>query len=146
MSYRVSLARKCLPARALNRDVAFNWELDMALQVKKLGYRIVYEPSAAVDHHSAPRSISGMRTPNYEGVYYSNYNFAYIVMRHFDMFRRLGYIGYTAIVGEEASPGVARLVLLLLERRGLKWQLIKASIRGRLDGAWAGLQAARRTS
>ena len=143
MSYRVSLAKKCLPTRALNHDVAFHWELDMALKIKKLGYRIVYEPGAVVDHHSAPRKISGMRTRNYEGIYYANYNFAYIIMRHFNMFRRLGYIGYTAVFGEETSPGLARLVPLWAMRRGLKWQLISASIRGRLDGARAGLKAAR---
>jgi GT2 family glycosyltransferase len=147
MSYRVSLAKECLPARALNHDVAFHWELDMALKIKKRGYRIVYQPAAAVDHHSAPRKVSGMRTPNYEGIYCGNYNFAYVIMQHFNMLGRLGYIGYTAIVGERASPGVAKLVLLSLERRGLKWQLINASIRGRLDGPRAGLQAARmRTS
>ena len=143
MSYRVSLAKECLPERVLNQNVAFHWELDMALKIKKRGYRIVYDPAAVVDHHSAPRRISGMRTPNYEGIYYANYNFAYIIMRHFNMLRRLGYIGYTATVGEKASPGVAGLVLLWLVRRDLKWQLINASIRGRLDGAWAGLKAAR---
>jgi len=143
MSYRVSLAKECLPERVLNQNVAFHWELDMALKIKKRGYRIVYDPAAVVDHHSAPRRISGMRTPNYEGIYYANYNFAYIIMRHFNLLRRLGYIGYTATVGEEASPGVAGLVLLWLVRRDLKWQLINASIRGRLDGAWAGLKAAR---
>ena len=143
MSYRVSLAKECLPERVLNQNVAFHWELDMALKIKKRGYRIVYDPAAVVDHHSAPRRISGMRTPNYEGIYYANYNFAYIIMRHFNLLRRLGYIGYTATVGEEASPGVAGLVLLWLVRGDLKWQLINASIRGRLDGAWAGLKAAR---
>jgi glycosyltransferase involved in cell wall biosynthesis len=143
MSYRVSLAKECLPARVLNHNVAFHWELDMALKIKKLGYRIVYEPGAVVDHHSAPRNISGMRTRNYEGIYCANYNFAYIIMRHSNILRRLGYIGYTAIVGEETSPGVARLALLWLECRGLTWQLITASIRGRLDGARAGLNAAR---
>jgi hypothetical protein len=128
----------------LNHDVACHWELDMALKIKKPGYRIVFEPGAIVDHHSAPRRISGVRTPNYEGIYYADYNFAYSIMRHFNMLRRLGYIGYTAaIVGEEASPGVAGLVLLWLVRRDLKWQLINASIRGRLDGARAGLKAAR---
>jgi glycosyltransferase involved in cell wall biosynthesis len=144
MSYRASLARECLPARALNHDVAFHWELDMAFKIKKLGYRIVYEPRAAVDHHSAPRRIAGMRTWNYGGIYYANYNFAYIIMRHFSTLGRLGYIGYTFAVGEEASsPGVVRLVWLWFERRQLTWQLIKASIRGRLDGARAGLKAAR---
>ena len=142
MSYRISLAKECLPAHELNHNVAFYWELDMALKIKKRGYRIVYEPAAIVDHHSAPRKVSGMRTRNYDGIYYANYNFAYIIMRHFNIFRRLGYIGYTAIVGEEASPGVATLALLWLVRRDLKWQLINASIRGRLDGARAGLKAA----
>jgi len=146
MSYRVSLAKECLPARVLNHDVAFHWELDMALKINKRGYRIVYDPGAVVDHHSAPRRISGMRTRNYEGIYYANYNFSYIIMRHFNVLRRLGYIGYTAIVGEEASPGVAKLVQLLLMGRGLDWQLINGSIRGRLDGARAGLKGARMRS
>ena len=53
------------------------------------------------------------------------------------------YIGYTAIVGEEASPGMAKLLQLLLMGRGLEWQLINGSIRGRLDVARAGLKAAR---
>ena len=143
MSYRVSLAKECLPARALNHDVAFHWELDMGLKIKKRGYRIVYEPAAAVDHHSAPRRILGVRTRNYEGIYYANYNFAYIIMRHFKMLRRWGYIGYTAAVGEETSPGVAKLVHLWLLHRGLGWQLISASILGRFEGARAGLKAAR---
>jgi GT2 family glycosyltransferase len=142
MSYRAFLAKECLPARALRHNVAFHWELDMALKVQKRGYRIVYDPGAAVDHHSAPRRILGMRTPNYEGIYYSNYNFAYIIMLHFNILRRLGYIGFTALIGGEGSPGVAKLVQLWL-RGGLEWQLINASIRGRLDGARAGLKAAR---
>jgi len=83
-----------------------------------------------------------MRTRNYEAIYYANYNFAYIIMRHFNMLRRSGYIGYTALVGEEASPGVAKLGQLWLGR-GLEWPLINASIRGRWNGARAGLQAAR---
>jgi glycosyltransferase involved in cell wall biosynthesis len=143
MSYRVSLAKECLPARALNHNVAFHWELDMALKIKKHGYRIVYEPGAVVDHHSAPRRISGMRTRNYEGIYYSNYNFAYIIMLHFNMVRRLAYIGYTALVGEEMSPGMAKLLQLWVTHRGLERRLIHASIRGRLEGARAGLKAAR---
>ena len=84
-----------------------------------------------------------MRTRNYAGIYYANYNFAYVIMRHCNMLRRLGYIAYTAIVGEQASPGVAKLVQLWIARQGLEWQLIKASIQGRLDGARAGLKAAR---
>jgi glycosyltransferase involved in cell wall biosynthesis len=143
MSYHVSLARECLPTRALNHDVAFHWELDMCLKIKRRGYRIVYDPGAVVDHHSAPRRTAGMRTRNYEGIYCANYNFAYIIMWHFNMFRRLGYIGYTAIVGEEASPGVAKLVQLWIARRRLEWPLIKASIYGRLDGARAALRAER---
>jgi GT2 family glycosyltransferase len=143
MSYRASLAKECLPPRALNHDVAFHWELDMGLKIKRRGYRIVYDPGAAVDHHSAPRRTAGMRTGNYEGIYCANYNFAYIIMWHFNILRKLGYIGYTAIVGEEASPGVAKLVQLWIARRGLAWRLIKASIQGRLDGARAGLRAAR---
>jgi glycosyltransferase involved in cell wall biosynthesis len=146
MSCRSSLARQCLPAGALNHNVAFHWELDMALKLKRMGYRIVYEPRAITDHYSAPRKIPGLRTRNYEGIYYANYNFAYIIMLHFSMLRRLGYIGYTAVLGEERSPGVAKLLQLWLVRRAFEWQLIRASIRGRLDGARAGLKAALRAS
>jgi GT2 family glycosyltransferase len=141
MSYRVSLAKKCLPARVLNHYAASDWELDIALKIKKAGYRIVYEPRAVTDHHSAPRKIT--RTRNYEGIYYANYNFAYIMMLHFNTIRRLSYISYTAIVGQEASPGVAKLLQLWLMRRNIEWRLIYASIRGRVDGARAGLKAAR---
>jgi hypothetical protein len=36
----------------LSRPVSARMELDMALKIKKLGYRIVYEPEAVVDHLS----------------------------------------------------------------------------------------------
>ena len=65
-------------------------------------------------------------------------------LRHFKMLRRWGYIGYTAAVGEEACPGVAKLVHRWLLHRGLEWQLISASILGGLDGARAGRKAARK--
>ncbi len=141
MSYRAALVRECLPDARLSHNVSFYWELDVALRVKAKGYRLVYDPHAIVDHYSAPRSVAGLRTPNSEGVYWSNYNYAFIMMSHLSLPRRACFLAYTSLVGDGNAPGLVKLAQLLVKgTRGLP-ALFFASVRGRLAGVRDGLRA-----
>lgn len=137
MSFRRSLLKQIAVDPVLNDNVAFHWELDLCQQVKKLGFRILFDPSIKVKHHSAPRAEAGLRTTNFNGGYYSNVNFAYLMMKHLSPFGKIAYLFYSFAIGSDRSSGLIHLVVQLLRGRRIYWHDdIYASIRGRLSGIW----------
>lgn len=135
MSYRLALFRQALPDRALGRHVAFHWEIDVGLNVQRRGHRIVFDPSIRVDHHSAPRAQEGMRSVNAEGIYWSNFNYAYLMRTHLARLRFVAYLVYTTTIGWSDSPGFLRMLVGLIRLRPLSISdVLWPSIRGRLAG------------
>jgi glycosyltransferase involved in cell wall biosynthesis len=138
MSYRLGLLRRCKPDTRIGKNVAFHWEMDVAQQVKSLGYRVLFDPSIKADHHSAPREIDGLRTINYEGTYWNNYNYALLMRKHLSLLGFCAYLIYTFLVGWSGSPGLAHLIYSSLRGRLVPWHGgVIASIRGRFDGIQA---------
>ncbi len=136
MSYRRDLFRQSLPDRALGRHVAFHWEIDVGLKVRRQGHRIVFDPSIQVDHHSAPRAQEGMRSVNSEGIFWSNFNYAYLMKKHLTRSRFIVYLVYTTTIGWSDSPGLLRMLFGFIRLRPLSVStVLSPSIRGR----WAGL-------
>jgi len=138
MSFRADLFRECLPDPRIGNNVAFYWEMDVGLQVKRRGFRILYDPAAKIDHHSAPRETTGMRTVNADAIYWSNYNYALLMRKHLGPARFLAYLAYTGLIGGSFAPGLAYLAIAALRGKPLSWKLqVKPSVLGR----WGGLRA-----
>ena len=138
MSYRLDLFRECKPDSRIGMNVAFHWEMDVGQQVKKKGYRIVFDPKIAVDHHSAPREVDGLRTMNYEGTYWNNYNYALLMRKHLSSPGMAAYVLYSFLAGDSQGPGGLYIIYSLIRRRPLKIRAyIMASLRGRLAGLFA---------
>ena len=132
MSVRAELFRRCLPDRRLGNNVSFYWEMDVGLQVKAKGARILYDPRARVDHHSAPRETPGMRTVNADAVYWSSYNYALLMRKHLPFWRRIAYVAYTFLVGGSNAPGLVYLVVAPMRGRSPSLSLeVIPSLRGR---------------
>ena len=135
LSYRLDLFRHAKPSEALNANVSFHWEIDAGLKVKRQNYKIIFDPKIRVDHHSAPRSILGMRTLNYEGVYWSNFNYAQIMKQNLGVIRLLTYIFYSFLFGWGGSPGVAYVLIQYLRTHEIEWrEYVYPSIMGRIKG------------
>src|SRR5262249_503717 len=135
MSYRLDVLRQCLPDPRLNSNVAAHWEVDVGLQVKRLGYRIFFDPAIKVDHHSAPRSIQGMRSINFEGSYWPNYNFALLMRKELSGWGFGTYLIYSTLIGGTGSPGLIYILWQILKGRPIAWRdMVIPSLRGRFDG------------
>jgi glycosyltransferase involved in cell wall biosynthesis len=135
MSYRLNVLRQCSPDHRLNSNVAAHWEVDIGLQVKRLGYRIIFDPSIRVDHHSAPRVIEGMRSVNSTGIYSMNYNYALLMRKHLSSWGFAAYVAYSYLIGGAGSPGLAYILWDILRCRPIYWrESVAASFRGRFDG------------
>ncbi len=135
MSYRLATFRQALPDLILGRHVAFHWEIDVGLKVLRRGHRIVFDPTILVDHHSGPRAKEGMRSVNAEGIYWSNFNYAYLMRKHLTRPRFITYLAYTTTIGWADSPGVLRVLIAWLSLQPLSIStVIWPSIRGRCAG------------
>lgn len=135
LSYRLDLFRHAKPSQALSSNVSFHWEIDVGLKVKGQNYKIIFDPNIMVDHHSAPRAISGMRTLNYEGVYWSNFNYAYIMKQNLGVIKLLTYILYSFLIGWGGSPGVLYILIQFLRAEKIEWkEYVYSSFWGRIKG------------
>ncbi len=133
MSFRLSLLKEAKPDWRLGKNVSFYWEMDVGLKIKKMGYRIIFDPQIAVDHHSAPRELDGLRTINYEGVYWSNYNYALLMRTHLSKFGYLAYIAYSLLVGWGGSPGLIYILIKTIQGKRFAWtDEVCSSYAGRL--------------
>ena len=134
-SFKLEILKQSLPDTRLRRDVSFYWEMDVGLQVKKIGYQLIFDPKVIVAHYSAPRDTPGLRTINYEGVYWSNYNYAVLMRKHLNSLRFSVYVVFTFLVGWSGSPGIIRILLSLLQSQKVEWRnMIFASLSGRMKG------------
>lgn len=135
LSYRLNLFRHAKPSHALSSNVSFHWEIDVGLKVKGQNYKIIFDPNIMVDHHSAPRTISGMRTVNYEGVYWSNFNYAYIMKQNLGNIKLIIYVLYSFLIGWGGSPGVLYILIQFLRAEKIEWkEYVYSSFCGRIKG------------
>lgn len=135
MSYRRQLLNQIKIDPVINSNVAFHWELDMAQQIKKLGCKLLFDPAIKVNHYSAPREVDGLRTVNSDGVYYSNFNYAYLMLKHLTLPGKLAYIIYTFMVGSQLSSGLLHLLVQVVRQKKIDWRNdILPSLKGRLSG------------
>ncbi len=135
MSYRRSILTDVGLDPVIGNNVAVHWELDVGLKVKKAGFRIIFDPMVRVNHYSAPREIEGMRSINTEGVYWSNFNYAYLMMKHLTPIGRVAYLAHTFLIGGTTSSGIAHLGYLAITRRTIDWRRdLVPSMLGRASG------------
>lgn len=134
MSFRREIARRLEFDMELNRNVAQGYEVDIGLQVKQMGMRVLFDPLLAIRHYSAPRATVGMR-PDADGtaVQWYAYNHARVTLRRLRHHRRALAMTYQLAVGERRAPGLLPFLLAPLgQRLGFENDTAVAAFKGRL--------------
>jgi glycosyltransferase involved in cell wall biosynthesis/GT2 family glycosyltransferase len=116
---RIALA---LPYGLRGAGAQVHFEVGMSLAARRLGWRLVYDPSALVDHEVAQRFDADLRErPRPVAVRDAAYNLVKcLLMEVPELFWRRAIYGLA--VGDRDTPGVARAGIALLrgERRVLR--------------------------
>lgn len=122
---------------ALDRDDASMYGLDLCLQAKEKGFRVLYDSSAVVVDHQGPRpeGLDRADRPGRIRSYCRNYSF--IVLKHSSGFRRLAFLSWWWIVGERGAYGVLTLLVDLLRAPSRVLSEAAASFAGKIDGVRA---------
>jgi GT2 family glycosyltransferase len=133
MSYRREVAQTLEFDMELNHNVGFGYEADLGLQVKAMGWRILFHPQIAIRHYGGPRQLAGMRSfHDAESIRWSSYNHARVVMRRLPPFKRAVALGYLLAIGYRVAPGLLPLGVAPLARRmGFHVDMGGAALRGR---------------
>jgi GT2 family glycosyltransferase len=134
MSFRREVARRLEFDMELNRNVAQGYEIDIGLQVKAMGWKVLFDPLLAIRHYSAPRATVGMRPDaDATSVQWYSYNHARVTLRRLRGYRRLVAMAYQIAVGERRAPGLIPLLLPPLGRRlGFEARAASPAAKGRL--------------
>ncbi|MBI4169110.1 MAG: glycosyltransferase family 2 protein [Acidobacteria bacterium] len=135
MSYRRG-ALSPLDAR-LSGPIPYGFEIDLGLQARRRGWRIVYDPEVLVDHY--PSTNYAANSPEIARIV--NHNQTYVLLKHLSWTRKLAFIAYTFCIGDRNTIGVTRAPLLLL-REGWSVPDLAAQIAGKLAGIRTYLRAA----
>lgn len=117
----------------LNFDDAALYSLDLCLQARAVGYRIVYQAAARVKHHAAPRSPELDRGDRSQRLFCYSRNYTYIVLKHFGPVQRAIFLAWWWLVGDSGGYGLARSVERLRHRNGARAE-IRASWAGKAEG------------
>jgi GT2 family glycosyltransferase len=117
MSFRHDVAKRIEFDMQLNRNVAQGYEVDVGLQVRAMGRRVIFDPRLTILHYSAPRATAGLRQSNSEGARWYAFNHARVALRRLTPLRGSVSFAYQLMIGERKAPGLLPMAIQPLARR-----------------------------
>lgn len=118
----------------LNFDDACMYGLDLCLQAKTLGYRVLYDPQALVYHHVKPRAPELDRERRPARVFSYCRNYGYIMLKHLPAWRKPLFIAWWFGVGERAAVGLAAWIVNSVSRRQHQPGEFRSAVAGKAEG------------
>jgi GT2 family glycosyltransferase len=118
----------------LNFDDAAMYGLDLSLQAKKRGCKVIYDPRALVYHHIAPRAPELDRQERGRRLFCYCRNYTYIILKRFSLWRRLVFLGWWFLVGERDAWGLGSLAFDNLSGDWHKKRYLMDVLRGKTEG------------
>jgi GT2 family glycosyltransferase len=118
----------------LNFDDASMYGLDLCLQVKEHGFKLIYEPRALVYHHPAPRAPELDRQQQELRLVSYCRNYTYIILKRFSIWRRLVFLGWWFLIGERGAWGLGSLAFDELQNGMRKKRYVAQACRGKIEG------------
>jgi GT2 family glycosyltransferase len=112
-----------------------HYGLDLTLQAKRLGYRVIYQPEARALDMKAPRAGDlPSRADRVERARASGRNITYIALRRLPWRRRFIFLTGWFLIGQRQSPGLLIGLIDVLTRRHEAAKVLRGAVRGRIDG------------
>lgn len=125
--------------RLAGSGTVIHWEMTLCLALRRQGWRLVYDPAVATDHHVAARQDADT---NHRGIYNRQglidnvHNETLALLEHLSPAGRAAFRAWSAAVGTRAAPGLLQVFRLGLQRGdfGHEWRRFRATVAGRREG------------
>jgi glycosyltransferase involved in cell wall biosynthesis len=94
----------------------YRFELDICMDIKRRGYKLIFDPSLK-QHHFPGRAKSRKGFRTLKEIHDTHANNTYVVLKNASVFRKLLFILFTFIWGDDGCPGFVRYILQGLKNR-----------------------------
>ena len=136
-AYRAAPLKKIGFETRLRGDGAqVHWELALGLAMRRAGWKLVYDPAIALDHHIAQRIDDDANHRGYfsaKGLTNAVYNETLILLTYLSPVRRIVYLIWVLIIGTWAEPGLLQVPRLLARQDKDVWIRLRATYTGRFS-------------
>lgn len=116
--------------RLVGAGTEHHWELALCLTLRRMGYRVVYDPAIAVDHHTQPR-VNDTRKFGEREVRDAAHNETLALLEYLPPPRQAVHLGWAMAVGSGSAPGLAQAIRLLLTSGNGRFALLRGNLSGR---------------
>jgi GT2 family glycosyltransferase len=124
----------------LNFDDAAMYGLDLCLQARDQGHRVIYDSRAILYHHNGPRPPGLDRRDRPRRIYSYTRNYTYIMLKHLPWWQWPVFMSWWFLIGERGGWGFGSVLAdTLLGRRpdfGEVWGALAGKVRGTLISTW----------
>ncbi|MFM6001445.1 MAG: glycosyltransferase family 2 protein [Dolichospermum sp.] len=138
MSFRTpAIGKLRFDERMRGNGAQVHFEMSLTLNLKRVGWKIIYDPSIAVDHYPAQRFDEDQRQ-NFNDIALINlvHNETLILLEHLSPIRRFVFLLWSILVGTRESFGICQWLRLFPQTGQLATKKLQASLQGR----WLGYQ------
>lgn len=136
MSYRrTAIMGKHFDQRMKGSSAQIHFEIEFCLSLKKNGWKIIYDPSVAVNHYPGKRFDEDKRNL-FNAVAQTNiaHNETLALLQHISPIRRIIFMLWAILVGTSEIPGFVQYLRFLPQDKGFAFKKFIASIQGRFLG------------
>lgn len=105
-------------------------ELGLCLSLRRMGFRVVYDPAIAVEHHPQPR-VAEAREYSPRQVRDAAHNETLALFEHLPPMGKMAHLLWTTAVGTRSAPGLVQAAWLLLSTHDPKFRLLLGNVAGR---------------
>ncbi|EMI15577.1 glycosyl transferase, group 2 family protein [Rhodopirellula maiorica SM1] len=98
-----------------------NWELAVCFAFARRGYRLVFDPSLEVVHHTGPRQDGDSNNRGgFNGAAHSDsvFNETLLVREHLPLLGRIGFAAWCLLIGTGSTPGLLQFPRLIAKEKG----------------------------
>ncbi|MFF2481804.1 glycosyltransferase family 2 protein [Paenibacillus sp. NPDC058071] len=136
MSFRkAAIAGLRFDERLRGSGAQVHLEVGISLSVKRLGWRVVYDPDIGVSHYPAERFDEDKRNGYNEAAWCNEaHNETYVLLKHLNGYRRPFFILWALLIGSKPTPGIANFARMLPRERTAAFHKLASTYRGRWDG------------
>lgn len=148
MSFRISaIAGMRFDQRMRGTGAQVHFEMAFTLALKRAGWKIIYDPSVAVDHYPAQRFDEDQRN-NFNEIALINlvHNETLVLLDHLPPIRRAIFWIWAVLIGTQDGWGLVQLLRYLPKEGKLARQKWLASMRGRWQGWQTKLKSLKKNS
>jgi GT2 family glycosyltransferase len=133
MSFRTPLVK--FPAFMKGKGAQVHFEVFLCLRIRRLGYKLIYDPQLRVDHYPATRHDIDQRNAIVrDAVANASFNLSVALLHGLPAYRRPARIAYGVLVGDRRMPGVARMLYGAAKGDRSVMQTFLPSMKGQLEG------------